>query len=238
MYPGRASERKSRAVLLALLATCALVACHGSVRAPEGPPQFAPRVDTRGAAVYDVDRAASRVVVHVFRGGPLARLGHNHVVSSRDLEGRIFLHPTFTRSSFELAFPVAQLVVDDPELRKAAGAEFSSVPSEEDREGTRRNMLRASVLDAQRFPDVKVVSTRVGGSLGAPEIVARITIRDAARDIAIPVSLQLDGERLRAKGAFDIKQTDFGIEPFSVVLGALQVEDRLHVEFDVTAVKK
>src|ERR1700682_3891510 len=41
----------------------------------------------RGSAVYRVDPARSLAVIEVRRGGALARLGHDHVVSSRDISG-------------------------------------------------------------------------------------------------------------------------------------------------------
>jgi hypothetical protein len=49
------------------------------------------------------------------------------------------------------------------------------------------------------------------------------------------MSLSLEGRQLQASGEFDILQSDFGITPFSVALGALQVQDRLHVTYRVVA---
>ena len=40
---------------------------------------------------------------------------------------------------------------------------------------------------------------------------------------------------LRVKGQFDIKQTDFGITPLNVALGALLVQDTLKIKFDLFA---
>jgi polyisoprenoid-binding protein YceI len=123
-------------------------------------------------------------------------------------------------------------------MRRAAGDDFKSDVSASDKEGTRKNMLRPEVLDAQRHPLITVQSVRVAGALGSPQITARITIRDAARDVEVPTRIQLDGERLLATGEFDLKQTDFGITPFSLSLGALQVQDRLHIKFSITASRR
>lgn len=219
------------------LASLLVAGCPRPVR-PPAPAEPAPAPaapDTRGAATYTVTAAESLVLIHVYRGGALARLGHNHVVASKHLSGRIWLHPTFTRSGFELSFPVAELLVDDPRLRAAAGPEFQSEVKAADKEGTRKNMLRAEVLDAERYAEVKIRSVRIAGSLEAPQTTARITLRDASRDVEIPAKIAREGGRLRVTGAFDVMQSDFGMKPFSVGLGALEVQDRLHIRFDVVA---
>jgi polyisoprenoid-binding protein YceI len=80
-----------------------------------------------------------------------------------------------------------------------------------------------------------VASTKVGGTLQAPLVTARITIKDVSREVQVPVKLAVEGAKLTANGEFDILQTEFGIKPFSVALGALEVQDKLHVEFSIIA---
>lgn len=176
--------------------------------------------------------------IHVFRGGTLARLGHNHVITSQSVTGRVWLHPQFTASGFELSFPVADLVVDDPKARQAAGSEFPPEIPAADKEGTKKNMLRLEVLDAERHPRVTIRSASISGSLQSPRITARITIKDVSRDVVVPASVAVNGKRLTARGEFEIRQTEFGMKPFSVALGALAVQDQLRVRFDLVAEKR
>jgi polyisoprenoid-binding protein YceI len=192
----------------------------------------------RGAAVYEVSPQSSQLAIYVFRGGKFSRLGHNHVMTSRDLTGRAWVHPQFARSGFELSFPVAQLVVDDAEARRAAGADFPPDIPQSDKDGTRKNMLKPEVLDAERYPQVQLRSAKVGGTMEAPQVTAQITIKDQSREVEVPVKLAVTGEQLTASGEFDILQTEFGMKPFSVALGALEVQDRLHIKFKIVAEKK
>jgi polyisoprenoid-binding protein YceI len=228
--------RKLLKIGLLTLASLLAAGCSRPVR-PPAPAESAPSpaADTRGATIYTVNAAESLVLLHVYRGGALARLGHNHVVASKHLRGRLWAHPNLARSGFELSFPVAELIVDDPKLRAAAGPDFQSEVKPADKEGTRKNMLRPEVLDAERYPEVTMRSVRVGGSPEAPKITAQLTIRDASREIEVPAKIDRNARRLRATGAFDINQSEFGMKPFSVGLGALEVQDRLHIEFDVVA---
>lgn len=232
---------KSARIGIVLLLCLGLVACPRPVRppapAPEVPPptQPAPLPPEAGATLYQIDPQASVLHIFVYRGGTLARLGHNHVMTSKSVTGRVWMRSAFPGSGFELSFPVADLIVDDPDARRAAGSDFPPEIAASDKEGTRKNMLRKEVLDAETYPNVTVKSATVDGSLQAPKITARITIKDASRDVVVPVSIVMNGERLTASGEFDILQTDFGMKPFSVGLGALEVQDRLHVRFSLVA---
>ena len=224
-----------------------LAACPRPVRPPpprptEPPaptqPQAPGAPDTRGATVYDVSPQNSQLAIYVLRGGKFSRLGHNHVMTSQNLTGRVWVHPDFGRSGFELSFPVAQLVVDDAEARRAAGSDFPPDIPQSDKDGTRKNMLKPEVLDGEHYPEVKLRSAKVGGTLEAPQVTAHITIKETSRDVEVPVKIEAAGAKLTASGEFDVLQTEFGMKPFSVALGALEVQDRLHIKFKVVAEKK
>ena len=230
-----------------LLLCLGLVACPRPVRppapapevpTPPAPTQPAPAPGEAGAALYQIDPQASVLHIFVYRGGTFARLGHNHVMTSKSVNGRVWMRSEFAGSGFELSFPVADLIVDDPDARRAAGADFPPDIPDADKEGTRKNMLRKEVLDAETYPNVTVKSATVEGSLQAPKITARITIKGASHDVVAPATIVMNGNRLSASGEFDILQTDFGMKPFSVALGALEVQDRLHVRFSLEAAKQ
>ena len=218
-----------------IVAALLLTGCPSTAVRPPGPSQEplpdvgAPEV--RGATMYSIDSQASSVQIHVFRGGTLARLGHNHVMTSKHVTGRAWAHAALERSGFELSFPVAQLLVDDAKERAAAGSDFPGEIPDDDREGTKKNMLRAEVLDAERYPAVSLRSVKVSGTLQKLQIIARIKIKETSQDVTIPASVTIEGSRLTATGEFDVQQTSFGIKPFSIGLGALEVVDKLHVRF-------
>lgn len=213
-----------------------LVGCTNPARPITAPPATThAAADTRGAAVYAVDAEKSTLAILVYRAGTLARLGHNHVMTANKLAGQAWIHPQFEKSGFDISFQVADLVVDDADARRAAGSEFPPEIPQSDKDATRTNMLKPEVLDAQQFPEIRVQATRVQGSTDAPKIVAGITIKGVRREVEIPITLTVEPARLSAHGEFDILQSEFGIKPFSVGLGTLQVQDRLHVRFSIFA---
>jgi hypothetical protein len=156
-------------------------------------------------------------------------------MTSRSVAGRVWLHSQLEKSGFELAFAVAELIVDDAQARRAAGPEFPPDIPQADKDGTRKNMLRTEVLDGERFAQISLRSVRVSGSQQAPLITTAITIKDATREVEVPAKVSIEGGRLEASGEFDIQQTDFGMKPFSVAMGAIAVKDQLRIKFALVA---
>ena len=201
---------------------------------PAFPEQTYRQAAARGEPVYRVDPRASMLIVYVYRGGSLARLGHDHVISSGDLQGYVMIAGDSSPSRADLYLAVADMTVDDPELRAEAG--FDTQLSEKDIEGTRANMLN-KVLDASTYPYLEL-SAAV--AMGAPPRVlldAELTWHGTTRRITVPANVEIEGDRLSASGAFELWQSAFGIEPFSVLGGALRVEDRIDVRFELRATR-
>jgi polyisoprenoid-binding protein YceI len=121
-------------------------------------------------------------------------------------------------------------VVDDAAQRAAAG--FDSHPSESDIAGTRSNMLD-KVLEAERFPFVVL---RVRG-VEQDAVQAELSLHGVTRPLRIPAKIDRGAESVDVSGRFAINQTDFGIAPFSVFGGALAVQDRLDLSFEIRATR-
>ena len=63
----------------------------------------------------------------------------------------------------------------------------------------------------------------------------RVRVRDQASEITIPLSAKYSAGRIEAQGEFVLKQSELGLKPFSVMLGALTVQDELKVKFRLVA---
>jgi hypothetical protein len=190
-----------------------------------------------GAARYAIDADRSVVTLRVYRAGRLAKLGHNHVIMSANESGHAWSGGTPETSGFEVRIDVGQLVVDDPAARAAAGPEFPGELSDAARDGTRTNMLRAEVLDGERYPQVVVRAESLGGTWDRPSVVARVTLKGQTRSIAMPLAIVREPDAIVARGAFGILQSDFGIAPFSIGGGAIAVADAVDVSFEIRATR-
>jgi polyisoprenoid-binding protein YceI len=188
-----------------------------------------------GAQALRIDPAGTVVTVIVRRAGPLARLGHDHVITSADETGTVWLGATPAESSFELQLPVDRFAVDLPEARAAAGAEFAMPVPDDAREGTRRNMLRTEVLDAVQYPAIVIRSVATAGDWLQSNVRVAVVVKGIEREQEIPVAIERGDGRVVARGSLQLNQTDYGMTPFSVGGGAIQVADTLEVRFEIFA---
>ncbi len=221
------------------IAACLLLA---ACAAPVPPPAAPPSVPPLPAAVQPADPFAALlegrapgpvlriaddalIAVTVRRGGALARLGHDHVVAARRVDG----HVDPAAGLAALRFRLDEMTVDEAALREEAG--LAKQPSADAIAGTRVNML-TKVLDAGRYPLVEVRARRTGG---AGTLQADITLHGVTRSLAVPVTIEPAPPGLVARGTLVLKQTDFGITPFSVLGGAMAVQDTLEIRFVLPA---
>ena len=188
---------------------------------------------------YVVVREDSDVRILVYREGRLAsKVGHNHVISSPDIQGTAVLTRELVGSTVDIRIPVATLVLDDPEQRKEAGREFSTTLSESDIENTRRTMLSSRVLDAGPYPLVRITATVTGGTPPDMQADLSMTLHGVEQQFPAPVKLERQGPLATATGAFSILQSDFGIEPFSMLGGSLSVKDEVKIQYRIVAKPK
>jgi polyisoprenoid-binding protein YceI len=189
-----------------------------------------------GSQSYVVDPQSSDVHWLVYRAGAFARFGHNHVISIAAVAGEVSVDPAdLARSSFTLEIPVMDLVVDDSALRKGLGEEFASEPSPDDVAGTRRNMLSERVLNAEAHPTLRVTGTGPVTRDGMQTLQMTVYLLGRAVELTVPTSVTLQGERLEASGAFELTHEQLGLEPFSVMGGALQVGNMMTFSYRIVA---
>lgn len=222
--------RRARIFPLLLLAACQTAPPPPAAQHTAAPAAALPKQGGR----YVVDAGASEVRLLVYRAGPLARFGHNHVVIGRP-RGEIVAGATAAKSGFRLELAVASLAVDDPAARAEEGADFSSRVSAAARSGTREHMLGKDVLDAADYPNIEIASASLAGPRWNPEVTARVTLRGAARELRFPAAVVQDGGRLTVIAKFALRQSDFGITPYSALGGGLRVRDRIDVRVHLLA---
>ncbi len=174
------------------------------------------------------------MLVRVRRAGPLAALGHNHIVSSRWFTGLLRASP---RPAAVFCLPLANLSIDRPALRREAGRGFAGSLTPALRRATDRHMLES--LGARRHPDLLVL--------------VRPAPRSDSRSPRWRLAVVLNGRRVAVRGArvrvrrtagrvvvdarFRLRQNTFGLTPYSILAGALRVRNTLAVDVAVTATR-
>lgn len=224
-------------VRICVPALVVLVACAQPVpyeREASAPPlaeaQYA-KLARSGTAVYRIQPAASLLLVRVGRDGKMASMGHDHAVVSKDVQGFVALAADPAASHAQIVMPLMSLIVDEPEYRNRL--ELDTEISEADRAGTYSNMRK--VLEAELFPWVQVDAKFAAAQSDPAELSVSITMHGAALEYVVPVQMDITEKQLAVSGHLLLKQSDFGMTPFSAVGGLLRVADELQVEFELIA---
>ena len=188
------------------------------------------QAESRHRDILRIDPARSLVLIEVRRGGPFARLGHDHVVASHHVNGYVDREA----GRADLFVPLDRLVVDEPEYRAEAG--LDTRPTQDDIDGTRRNMLN-KVLEAGTHPFVLIHAEFADASHTTSRTTLRttITLHGVTRSFHVPVEVGEKGNGMTVSGRLVFNQTDFGMVPMSVLGGAIQVQDALVLRFRIHA---
>lgn len=222
------------------LLVAGLVSCQSQPPQPGQAPQPLPDFPLEtyqpavGTMVYRVDGDHSRADILVRRGGKLARFGHDHVVSATRFYGYIRLVANdFTRSQADVRLALNSLVVDDPVIRQQFA--LDTKPTPQDIEKTSAHM-QGKVLQTDFWPQVHLKVAMTAGTPDAFE--ARLTLRLHGEEQSFPITFKAVGmgtERIQAGGTFSLRQSDYGITPFSILGGGLRVLDQVDVTFKLQA---
>ena len=207
-------------------------AAGADVGSPAGLKAAYAQLGASGGRVLTLDPGASAVRIYVFRAGQAAKVGHNHVLSAPQFTGFLFLPPSGAAAArFDLVFRLDQLEIDNPAYRSTLGAAFASPLPPGAIEGTRDHMLGEDNMQADRFPLVRIHSVQIAGE--SPRFAAKVQVEmhGVTREIWLPLSVEGLPEHLAVSGAFVLRQSDFGVQPYSVLGGLLAVRDEVVIEF-------
>jgi len=219
----------------------ALAACASRPTKPAAPQAPAPTAVAgapAGAHVYTIDADRSQVTMLVRRGGALSKLGHNHVIRSDAETGRAWIAADGRSAGLEMHLPVQNFVVDDPAARATAGPDFSAAVPDDARAGTFKNMTGDHVLDAAQFPEVVVQYSGDVPSREAAPLRVVVTLKGQQHPLDVPMVVTVTDEQIAASGEMQVKQSDLGLQPFSILGGAIAVADEITVRFEVVATRR
>jgi polyisoprenoid-binding protein YceI len=171
----------------------------------------------------------SRILVQVFKRGLLSGLAHDHHFEATAWRAGATFDPASPGDAR------IELVVEAGSLEDRQEA-----LSPQDRAKVNRQAAGPETLDAARFPEIRFVADRLdltaGGLAGQTidgELVGTLSLRGQERPVAVPVHAVREGEAWRVRGAVRLKQSDYGISPFSGFLGTVAVHDELVIEYDL-----
>jgi polyisoprenoid-binding protein YceI len=156
----------------------------------------------------------SRLEVLVGRAGPLAALGHPHVIRARRFEGSITYRPEdAARDSIAVTVVAGELYV----VPAADSADIPKITA----------TMRNTVLRVDSFPRITFASSAVIPTARGIHVEGTLTLVGRSRPVAFDAELTMSGDTLVGTAAFAVRQTEFGIRPYRKALGLVRVADEV-----------
>jgi polyisoprenoid-binding protein YceI len=191
----------------------------------------------RQVRVGDVDLVNSRVYMLVGKTG----FGHEHGVVGQLQSGHILLGQP--QNAGELVFDMKSFAADDDAARKYVGLKGST--DNNTRQQVNDNMLGAAVLNVARFAtatytidSAQPLQPQPGDKVAYYLLKGTLTLAGVAQPVQLKCEVIPVGDAVRVRTGFLLKQTDYGIKPFSKAFGAVGVADEMKVYGELVIANK
>lgn len=185
----------------------------------------------RAQESYTVDAGESRLIVEVGRAGFLKLFGHDHTIRVERFTGEVRWDAAAPeRSSFSLDVDASSLVVADEEV------------SDEDRAKIQSDM-ETKALDLSEHARITFQSSAIQlrDAKDGPHrlrVTGTLALRGVERPLTVPLTLEVDGDRLVATGELELPSDAWGVPQISAAGGTVKTSEDLGVSFEIVATRR
>jgi polyisoprenoid-binding protein YceI len=176
---------------------------------------------------YELQPVESSLTVRLYRASSIASaLGHDHVVAATRWIGTVVWDEEDpTACAVSITIPVMSLRPDSDDLR--AQFDLGESLDQDKRQDIFDNMISESLLFGSEHGLIEYRSTGCVVDGSVINVSGAVTIRGVERPLQVPLSISVTEGQFRATGSFNLNQTDFGFQPFSIMAGAIRLRDEM-----------
>lgn len=168
-----------------------------------------------------LDAADGELLLHTGVAGRAARMGHRLTIAMTRWRATVTWAGA-DPAGMELAVEVDSLEV----LRGEGGVKALSGP---EKSLVRSNALKS--LDAGRFPEIRFGAETIDRTGDGYRLIGTLHIRGKSRDHTVDVRTEDCGDTWRMSAESSVRQSDYGIKPYSLLMGSVQVADDVTLSF-------
>lgn len=186
-------------------------------------------VKAQKARTYTIVAGESSFWVFVPKTGLLSGLAHDHEIGVKSFTGKIVVPESgASGGSLELDIDAKSLAVLDKK------------PSEDDKKKI-YNSMHNEVLESAKYQKISFKSVSVadvkqaGADTYSFTLNGDLTLHGVTKRIAVALTAKITPQQLRASGKYTLKQSDYGIKPYSAAGGTIKVKNEVIVNFDIVA---
>jgi hypothetical protein len=183
---------------------------------------------------FELGPGDGQVLVRTGREGLAARAGHDLTIEITGWSARVTV-PDAASGGVAAATLTAELDLSALAVRQGTGgAKPLTDRDRKDIQNSARKILgqaaAASFTASLVIPSPAAAGASAGSALHGGAIEGTLTLRGTSRPLRLQVTSPGPGH---FRGSATVRQTDFGITPYSGFLGALKLKDEVTVEFDI-----
>lgn len=175
---------------------------------------------------WSLDAADGKLTLQTGVAGRAARMGHRLTIAMTRWRARV--------NWVDGEPDTAELVVEVDSFEALRGAGGIKSLSGPEKVIVRSNALKS--LSARRFPEIRFIGNSIEPIPDGYRLTGTLHIRSKSRRHVVDLRVEehRDSWRLSAESA--VRQSDYGVKPYSMFMGSLQVTDEVTVSF--TAVRR
>ncbi|MDQ1392778.1 MAG: hypothetical protein QOF30_1755 [Acidimicrobiaceae bacterium] len=169
---------------------------------------------------HNIGPQDGKVLVNVYKDGMAAKMGHDLTLEATSWSGKADINPDDPSASS------VQVTIDAGSLEVVEGKGGAKPLSDNDKRDIKKNITDKVLRDTS----ISFESTGVSGSTPRLQLKGDLTINGQTQPVNLDLNVDDSGH---AKGTASFKQTQFGLKPFSAMMGALKVKDSVDITIDV-----
>jgi polyisoprenoid-binding protein YceI len=163
-----------------------------------------------------------RITLRTFRDGLAAQAGHDLTIDAVRWSGDLTVSDDLSPASLQIKIDLGALVVRDG---------TGGIKPLSDRDKREIGVTARKVLSADRYPEATFSADSFDQAAdGSGTIAGTLALAGQSRPVRLAVTQPSAGHY---HATATVRQTDFGVKPYSAFLGSLKVADAVDIDIDI-----
>ena len=177
---------------------------------------------------WTLDSSNGELQIRTGVTGPAAKMGHRLTIAMESWQGTVAWRGKEPTS--------VELVVDVDSLQVLNGEGGVKPLSGPEKSLARSNALKS--LDAKKYPQVRFSAGEVAKTAAGYRLTGTLEIHGKSRPQVIDLAVDDEGDSWGLSTEAPVTQTEFGVKPYSLLMGSMKVADEVIVAFTATRSKR
>ncbi|MDQ6911118.1 MAG: YceI family protein [Actinomycetota bacterium] len=177
---------------------------------------------TIAKGTHNIGPQDGKLLLNVYKDGVAAKMGHDLTFEVTSWSGKADIDPDNPSASS------VQVSIDPGSLEIIDSKGGAKQLSDGDRKDIKKNIDKA--LQTSKYNSIDFQCKGVSGTPPRVSLQGNLTLVGQIRRVTLDLTVDYSGH---AQGRTSFAQSQFGIKPFSAMLGALKIKDNVDISIDL-----